>query len=115
MDSDSRDPRTAEQIEQDAALADEFAEPGTLKHYLLRKGFLPDDEAQAEAILDSIILENERLGEEIERLRARSGVAAPCPDGCGFADCGSAAPPFTPASAATDCGPCPALLDGEVS
>jgi hypothetical protein len=42
-------------------LADEFAHPGTLKHFLLSRGFMPDDEKAAAAILDGLIRENERL------------------------------------------------------
>ncbi len=41
-------------------LAEEFSEPGTLKRYLLKRGFMPNNEADAEAILDSIIRENEQ-------------------------------------------------------
>ena len=46
---------------ENAKLADEFAAKGTLKHYLLRKGFMPDNEQVAEKILDDIIEEWERL------------------------------------------------------
>lgn len=53
---DSRSPM--HQLE-DGKRADEFSEKGTLKHYLLRKGFYPNNEADAEAILDRIIHENE--------------------------------------------------------
>lgn len=54
------------------SLADEFATKGTLKHYMLRKGFLPHNEEQAEQMMDSIIEEKERLTEEIERLKSES-------------------------------------------
>jgi hypothetical protein len=43
--------------QENEKLAEEFAQKGTLKHYLLRKGFLPHDEKAAEAILDGIIEE----------------------------------------------------------
>jgi hypothetical protein len=56
-----QDPRSPHQIAEDAKLADEFATPGTLKHFLLRRGFMPHDEAEAEAILDALILEVEEL------------------------------------------------------
>jgi hypothetical protein len=49
------DPRSPETITEDLARADEFAQRGTLKHYLLRRGFMPDDEEVAEKILDSIL------------------------------------------------------------
>lgn len=44
---------------ESAALAEEFAHKGTLKHYLLRKGYMPHDEADAERIMDHIIEERE--------------------------------------------------------
>lgn len=53
------DPRPPVQQIEDAARADEFAEKGTLKHYLLKRGFFPDNEEVAEAILDNIIRGNE--------------------------------------------------------
>ncbi len=53
------DPRTDEQIAEDRALADEFATPGTVKHFALRLGFMPHDEADAEAILETVIREAE--------------------------------------------------------
>lgn len=52
-------------------IADEFAQKGTVKHFALRLGFLPRDEAGAEAILRSIVEENERRQLEIERLTAK--------------------------------------------
>lgn len=55
------DPRTPAMIAEDAKRADEYAQRGTLKHFLLRQGFFPHDEADAEAILIGIIRENERL------------------------------------------------------
>ncbi len=45
---------------ENTSLAEEFSEPGTLKRYLLKKGFMPDNEVRAEAILDGIIRENEQ-------------------------------------------------------
>lgn len=44
---------------QNQSLAEEFSEPGTLKRYLLTRGFMPHNEKDAEAILDNIIKENE--------------------------------------------------------
>lgn len=41
-------------------LADEFADKGTLKHFLLSHGFMPHDEKDAQAIILRIIEENER-------------------------------------------------------
>jgi len=46
-------------VAHNAAMADAYAHKGTLKHYLLKRGFMPHDEAEAEAILDGIIKENE--------------------------------------------------------
>jgi hypothetical protein len=56
-----KDPRSPMMQLEDAKRADEFAEKGTLKHYLLRKGFFPNNEADAEAILDRIIQEHGEL------------------------------------------------------
>lgn len=56
-----KDPRSPMMQLEDAARADEFAEKGSLKHYLLRKGFFPNNEADAEAILDRIIQEHSEL------------------------------------------------------
>jgi hypothetical protein len=55
----ARDPRTHEQITQDAQLADEYATPGTVKHFALRLGFMPHDEQDAEAILRRVVRETE--------------------------------------------------------
>ncbi len=49
-------------------LADEFAAPGTLKHFLLRMGFMPDNELVAEHILRNIIKEHGEMELQIERL-----------------------------------------------
>lgn len=46
--------------EQNQSLAEEFSQSGTLKRFLLQRGFMPHDEKDAEAILDSIIKENEQ-------------------------------------------------------
>ena len=43
-------------------MANEYAEKGTVMYYLLKKGFLPNDEAAAERILDRIINEWEKFG-----------------------------------------------------
>lgn len=56
---DLPDCRDAEQIEHDKKLADEFALPGSVQHFLLRQGFVPGSEEVAEKILVSIIRENE--------------------------------------------------------
>lgn len=53
---------------QNLKLANEFALEGTVKHFALRLGFMPYDEAQAEAILESVINEKELLEAEKERL-----------------------------------------------
>lgn len=45
--------------EQNHALAEEYSESRTLKRFLLKRGFMPNNEADAEAILDSIIKEND--------------------------------------------------------
>jgi hypothetical protein len=62
------DPRTPEQIAEDLAMANEFASPGTVKHFALRLGFMPYDEAQAEAILTSVIREGEECCTQLEFL-----------------------------------------------
>ena len=36
-------------------LAKEFSQPGTLKNFMIRQGFLPDNEEKAEALMKSII------------------------------------------------------------
>jgi hypothetical protein len=56
-----KDPRKPMMQLEDAKRADEFAEKGTLKHYLLRKGYFPDNEQVAEAILDRIIQEHNEM------------------------------------------------------
>jgi hypothetical protein len=59
--SDIRDGiiRFLERRRENESLAEEFSLPGTLKRFLLQRGFMPNDEADAEAILDGIIRENE--------------------------------------------------------
>jgi len=42
-------------------LANEFAQPGTVKHFMLRQGFMPFDEKDAEAIIINIFKEWEDL------------------------------------------------------
>lgn len=54
--------------ETNRKLADEFAEKGTVKHFALRLGFMPYNEEQAEAILESCINEKELLETEKELL-----------------------------------------------
>mgnify|MGYP001558063037 FL=1 len=46
---------------ENLALANEFAEPGTLKHFMLKNGFMPHDEKEAEDVLLMIIHEWEEL------------------------------------------------------
>jgi hypothetical protein len=52
---------TQAETTENQARADEFAQPGTLKHFLLRHGFMPDNEEVAEVILVGIIREWEEL------------------------------------------------------
>ncbi len=47
-------------------LADEFATPGTVKHFALRLGFMPCNEEDAEAILDRLIREKEWFEWQLE-------------------------------------------------
>jgi hypothetical protein len=65
---------------ENAALADEFAAPGTVKHFALRLGFMPFDEAAAEAILRGAIEEVEdaafyAAAKEANLARLRATVA----------------------------------------
>jgi len=53
------DPRRPEDIAEDQKRADQYAPKGSLMHCLLSRGFFPHNEAEAEAILDGIIRENE--------------------------------------------------------
>ena len=57
--SEYRAKRDAENLK----LADEFAQPGTVKHFMLRQGFMPHDEKEAEAIIINIFKEWEDLRE----------------------------------------------------
>lgn len=50
-------------------LANEYAESGTVKHFALRLGFMPHNEADAEAILKRMIDEREWLETELENAR----------------------------------------------
>lgn len=43
----------------DKKLADDFAEKGTLMHFLIKRGFMPTSEKDAEAILENLIKEAE--------------------------------------------------------
>ncbi len=52
-----KDCRDEKQIQEDSKLADEFASRGTVKHFLLRQGFMPYDEDAAEKILERCLLE----------------------------------------------------------
>lgn len=56
---------TAEQRAENLRLANEFAAPGTVKHFALRLGLMPFDEADAEAILERIIREHEWLSDQL--------------------------------------------------
>lgn len=52
-----KEPRDPQMIAEDLARAEQYAQPGTVEFYLLRKGFLPANQADAEAMLDRIIAE----------------------------------------------------------
>lgn len=53
-------------VAQSHQLAEEFATKGTVKHFMLRHGFMPHDEAEAEAILVGILKEWEDLSLEAD-------------------------------------------------
>lgn len=53
--------RNPTEIAQDLVLANQYAKPGTVKHFALRLGFLPSDEKSAESILEGIVQEWEDL------------------------------------------------------
>lgn len=55
-------------------LANQYAQPGTVKHFALRLGFMPHDEKEAEAILRSLIRKGE-IVEDIERLMRQVNVS----------------------------------------
>ncbi len=55
------DPRTQYIIDEDLKLANEFADIGTVKHFVLKLGYCPNNEKHAEDILNRIILEHEYL------------------------------------------------------
>jgi hypothetical protein len=59
-----KDFRNKNQIEEDKKRADEYAKPGSVQHFLLRFGFMPGNEEQAEAILTNLILEREAYWEK---------------------------------------------------
>jgi hypothetical protein len=52
-------------------LANEFATPGTVKHFALRSGYMPHDEADAEAILARCLREGEWWEEQCQILQER--------------------------------------------
>jgi hypothetical protein len=58
--------RRAEMNAQNLARADEFAKPGSLKHFMLRQGFMPDNEEVAEIMLINILKEWEELQHKLE-------------------------------------------------
>ena len=45
--------------EENIKIANEFANPGTVKHFAMRLGFMPHNEDEAEKILASIIKESD--------------------------------------------------------
>lgn len=49
-------------------LAGEFSEPGTVKNFALRLGYMPHDEAEAEAILTRCLREGEWWEQQARRL-----------------------------------------------
>lgn len=55
------DPRPAWCIAECNNTADEFAKKGTVKHFMLRMGFMPDNEEKAEDLLRNIIKTEEDL------------------------------------------------------
>lgn len=55
--NDLKDSRQPNDIIEDFNRANEYAEPGTVKHFALRSGFFPHDEEDAEKILSRIIRE----------------------------------------------------------
>lgn len=50
--------------EENLKLANEFSERGKVKHFLLRKGFMPHDDEDAEIILENIFAEWEKFCEK---------------------------------------------------
>lgn len=59
--STQNDPKSPGQITEDHQRADQYAKPGSVQHFMLRMGFMPDNEQVAEKILTSIIREWEAL------------------------------------------------------
>lgn len=49
------DSRPGHMIVEDHKRANEFAEKGTLKHFLLKQGFFPNNESEAEKMLKDLI------------------------------------------------------------
>lgn len=60
------DCRDAATIAEDHQRATQYAKPGSVQHFLLRQGFMPDNEQVAEAILTRLIREREWLENYIE-------------------------------------------------
>lgn len=65
---DLRDPRDHRQQREDAALADQYAPKGSVKHFMLSLGFMPNNEEDAKAIVARLIREREWLESFIEAL-----------------------------------------------
>ena len=61
-----QDPRTDDQIAEDHNRADDFAAKGTVKHFMLRQGFMPSNEADAEEMLRNLIREGEHFRSLVE-------------------------------------------------
>jgi hypothetical protein len=57
--NDLKDHRTEEAILFDARTADKYSDPGTVLHFVLRLGYFPNTEEEAEDIIKRIILEKE--------------------------------------------------------
>jgi hypothetical protein len=54
-------------VEQDCKLADDLADRGTVRHLMLRLGYFPRDEEEAEGLVVRLVAENARLGGETAR------------------------------------------------
>lgn len=67
-DNSEEEARKAAFIADSHRLAKEFSEPGTLKNFMIRQGFLPDNEAKAEALMKSIIDNEYKLEQKVEEL-----------------------------------------------
>lgn len=53
------DPRKPEQITEDHERADKYAKPGSVQHLLLRLGFFPNNEREAEDMVKNFIEDSE--------------------------------------------------------